>query len=162
MDRHDKGYWHEYHQRPEVKRRDEAYRKRLDVKERAKQRNMILKREVLQHYSPTLTCCKCGFSDIRSLTIDHIKGRGIAHRREIGSGAIYWWLKANDYPHGFQVLCMNCQFIKRYENHECGRPADASDTADMPIVFPIASWRGSLTGSTNTAYETVFVPRAPG
>ncbi len=23
-----------------------------------------------------------------------------------------------DYPEGFQTLCMNCQFIKRFENGE--------------------------------------------
>ena len=69
--------------------------------------------EVIGHYSPTLKCQGCGFLDMRALTIDHINGGGNKHRKEVGSGYdFYNWLKKNNYPKGFQVLCMNCQFIK--------------------------------------------------
>jgi len=81
-----------------------------------------LKREVLQHYSPELKCVRCGFTDLRALTIDHINGHGTEHKRKLGisrSGShFYRWLRTNNYPQGFQVLCMNCQFIKRVENDE--------------------------------------------
>lgn len=83
-----------------------------------------IKEEVIGHYSPTLTCAKCGFDDIRALSIDHIDGGGVQHRKEIkrSSGKdFYQWLKSSDYPNNFQVLCMNCQFIKRYENDEVRR-----------------------------------------
>jgi len=80
-----------------------------------------LKKEIIAHYSPTLTCQRCGFSDIRALTIDHINGKGFEHRKKIGKWGgheFYQWLKRNDFPTGYQVLCMNCQWIKRFENSE--------------------------------------------
>lgn len=67
-----------------------------------------------------------GETDIRCLSIDHVNGGGNAHRRKVtriskGGESFYLWLIGNGYPSGFQVLCMNCQFIKRYENSEFGR-----------------------------------------
>lgn len=84
--------------------------------------------EILRHYSPELKCtgingvCASNCSDIRCLTIDHINGDGAKERKETGmyGWRFYQWLKKNNYPDGYQVLCMNCQFIKRYENHEDG------------------------------------------
>ena len=69
-----------------------------------------------------MACVKCGFNDIRALSIDHIDGGGKAHTRSIHNGKLgghfYHWLKCNDYPEGYQTLCMNCQWIKRSENNE--------------------------------------------
>ena len=69
-----------------------------------------------------MACVKCGFNDIRALSIDHIYGGGKAHNRSIHNGKLgghfYHWLKKNDYPKGYQTLCMNCQWIKRSENNE--------------------------------------------
>jgi len=83
-----------------------------------------LKLEVLGHYSGGFPkCAKCGIEDIRVLSIDHINGDGCKHRRELGMGAgfpFYCWLKKNNYPLGFQVLCFNCQAIKRFEGKESG------------------------------------------
>lgn len=76
--------------------------------------------EVLAHYSPDLSCVRCGFNEhISALSIDHINGNGNKMRRNLHDhGRICNWLKKNGLPEGFQVLCMNCQFIKRYENNE--------------------------------------------
>lgn len=75
--------------------------------------------EVLSHYSPDLCCVKCGFNGhISALSIDHINGDGADHRRQLGGSNMYRWIKNNDFPNTFQVLCMNCQFIKAYENKE--------------------------------------------
>ena len=30
----------------------------------------------------------------------------------------YLWLKRNNFPEGFQTLCMNCQWLKKEENRE--------------------------------------------
>ena len=89
--------------------------------EKAKEVRKRLKLEILHHYSPDLKCTSCGFSDIRSLSIDHIKGNGNKHRKEIGSGNLYQWIKKNNFPKGFQVLCFNCQWIKRDENNEVNK-----------------------------------------
>jgi len=88
--------------------------------ERARALHLRVKLEVFQHYSPELKCQSCGISDIRVLTIDHINGGGRAHIRG-GGIMLYYWLRRSSYPPGFQVLCMNCQFVKRLENRECRR-----------------------------------------
>ncbi len=78
--------------------------------------------EVLTHYgNGVCACVKCGFDDIRALSIDHIDGGGLEHRRSLGitsGGNFYLWLKRNVFPTGYQTLCMNCQYIKRSENKE--------------------------------------------
>lgn len=55
-------------------------------------------------------CACCRESHIEFLEIDHINGGGNKHRREIGQAAkkMYRWLKVNNYPSGFRVLCSNC------------------------------------------------------
>jgi len=81
-----------------------------------------IKTEVIRHYSPFLVCVRCGYDDIRALSMDHIDGGGDAHRRRVlgyrGGNSLYYWLRRNQYPPGFQVLCMNCQWIKRHEMQE--------------------------------------------
>lgn len=80
----------------------------------------MLKEKVYNHYSGgNIKCAKCGFTDIRALSVDHINGNGSKHRQKIGHGDTYRWLVNNNFPIGFQILCMNCQFIKKSENKEC-------------------------------------------
>jgi DNA-directed RNA polymerase subunit RPC12/RpoP len=86
-------------------------------KEACRKSNHDLRLEILKHYSNgTITCKSCGFSILDALTVDHIDGGGNEHRRSIGiahgSEQFYRWLRINKFPKGFQVLCMNCQFIK--------------------------------------------------
>lgn len=84
------------------------------------------KRLVYEHYSKSKNpvCKKCGFKDIRALSIDHINGKGAEHRRQVGKGNnMHRWLIKNNFPKGYQILCMNCQFIKSYENHEMSKRA---------------------------------------
>jgi hypothetical protein len=76
------------------------------------------KLEVLSHYSLNMCCIQCGFTDVRALSIDHINGGGNTHRKSIKRGNMYYWIRKNKFPSGFQVLCMNCQFIKRHEKYE--------------------------------------------
>lgn len=77
---------------------------------------------VFEYYGNTCKCC--GESNHEFLTIDHINGGGIKHRKEIGnsknstsSTAFYTWLIKNNYPKEFQILCFNCNCAK--SNHEC-------------------------------------------
>jgi hypothetical protein len=79
-----------------------------------------VKAEVFKHYSQgQVVCAMCGESRSACLSIDHINGGGTQHLRKVGSGsAFYWWLRKHNYPEGFQVLCMNCQYVKRVMNNE--------------------------------------------
>ncbi len=80
-----------------------------------------IKLEVLAHYgNGKLACVKCGFTDIRALSIDHVNGNGAQERKGLGKSgtAFYSHLKTQGYSEGYQTLCMNCQWIKRFENKE--------------------------------------------
>jgi hypothetical protein len=72
-------------------------------REEAKQ----LKLEVFEAYGGAkCDCCSEGTECF--LSIDHIDGNGNTHRREVGRTSLYRWLKANNFPSGYQVLCFNC------------------------------------------------------
>lgn len=69
----------------------------------------------LQHYGGK--CVVCGETLIIFLTIDHINNDGAAHRKSInghnhGGVDMGAWLRRNNYPDGFQVLCVNCNHAK--------------------------------------------------
>lgn len=76
---------------------------------------------VLTHYggNPPKCAC-CGEEHIEFLTIDHIHGGGNQHRKKvmgkkkIAGNRFYQWLKNNNFPEGFQVLCYNCNCAKAY------------------------------------------------
>jgi hypothetical protein len=73
-----------------------------------------LKREVFSQYGGCRCSC-CGETIIEFLQIDHVHGGGNAHRKSIRKRSgeqFYKWLKANNFPPGFQVLCANCNLAK--------------------------------------------------
>jgi hypothetical protein len=90
--------------------------------ESAKRYKLKIRLEVLGHYSGggPPRCVRCGFTDIRALTIDHVRGDGHLEPTRNGGYRFYLTLRRRGYPSDFQTLCMNCQFIKRVENHEYG------------------------------------------
>lgn len=65
-----------------------------------------------------------GCSDIRCLQIDHINGGGKRERRgHQDRGSHYYRDILKKLEHGskdYQLLCANCNWIKRFENHETG------------------------------------------
>lgn len=66
-------------------------------------------------------CARCGFSDIRALQIDHINGDG-AEKRKQGENSYTQRKFIVEHPKDakteYQVLCANCNWIKRFENGE--------------------------------------------
>lgn len=139
-----KNRWHLYHKTNEQRR--EYYQNR--------------KKRVVAHYSQnTMKCAKCGFGDLRALSIDHINGNGSEHRKQIGKSRLYSWLVKNKFPSGFQVLCMNCQFIKAYENQEYKKPLPVIP-AEAALCQPArASWGcvpKSATGSVGRGISGSF------
>lgn len=101
----------------------ESYRKVAREKERERRKKVRM--DVLTHYSNgTPKCNHCNISDLRVLTIDHINSDGAKMRKELNlrsSTEHYDYIIKQKYPSGYQVLCMNCQFIKRHTNHEVKR-----------------------------------------
>ena len=100
------------------KEKQRIWSKRWAIKNRdkANESNRRLARRTKQKAIDKLggECAKCGFDDIRALQIDHIKSvgneihRGMPIYREILRGRV----------ENLQVLCANCNWIKRYENKE--------------------------------------------
>lgn len=67
------------------------------------------------------TCNRCGFTDIRALQFDHIKGNGKRDYKRVGKGitfTIYYRSRPKEAQETLQVLCANCNWIKRHENNE--------------------------------------------
>ena len=74
-----------------------------------------LKHEVFSHYSKGKPKCACCGEDVSLdfLTMDHVKGRKTGKNVDKRRGAgLYSYLKNNDYPSGYQVLCWNCNAAK--------------------------------------------------
>jgi len=104
-----------------AKNSNEKHKEEIRVRQKAYVAE--LRREVLSHYSGgDMQCACCGEKIDEFLTIDHVGGGGAEHRRlGLRGVAFYLWLKRNEYPDGFRVLCMNCNFsigIKGYCPHQ--------------------------------------------
>lgn len=109
------------------------------------------RRAALAIYGGKCECC--GELRVEFLAFDHIDGGGTAHRREVGSGAAFVrWLRTNDYPAGFRILCHNCNLSRGflgYCPHETTAQAKALQASywaagdprtrlpNPPIVCPI-------------------------
>lgn len=65
-----------------------------------------------------IECIKCGFSDWRALQFDHINGGG-NKESHISRDPNKMRRDIMENPNKYQVLCANCNWIKRYENNEC-------------------------------------------
>ena len=66
-------------------------------------------------------CVRCGYdADIRALQIDHIRGDGAQMRRANDRRALYKSVTVSGSQGRYQILCANCNVIKRDENREYG------------------------------------------
>jgi hypothetical protein len=135
-----RAYWHLHKDRKNARQREDRkqnpekyrryYQNQREWKKlwRAKNKDKLkslgkmyrenIKMEALKHYSPSLQCVRCGIADIDVLCIDHINEDGAKQRFQSGRRtgfSVYYWLRDNNYPEGFQVLCMNCNWKKHLE-----------------------------------------------
>lgn len=93
------------------------------VKIYSKQSRLNLKLEIFNHYCNNDICCKhCGLKTVELLTVDHIHGGGNKHKKEVRS--LYSWIKRNNYPDGFQILCWSCQLRKKTEEIKPKNPTE--------------------------------------
>ena len=103
-----------------------AYRREWGKKNREKERIMKIKtgrklrRQIRLKALDVLggKCVRCGFSDERALQVDHINGNGIAHRKQFGNQTRFYKHIIEGTTEGLQLLCANCNAIKRVENKE--------------------------------------------
>lgn len=79
-----------------------------------------LRLQVLRAYSgETPSCVCCGETLLHFLALDHIDGGGRRQRKELGGGGYWTWLKNNNYPPGFRVLCHNCNLGRQFNGGVC-------------------------------------------
>jgi hypothetical protein len=94
-------------------------------------------------------CNRCGFDDHRALQIDHINGGGAQERKGISPSVFHRMVEAN--PERYQVLCANCNVIKRAEQKEIGNRTStrlAQRVKEAPVVVPF-TWSRKM-GITET------------
>lgn len=72
-------------------------------------------------------CVKCGFQDQRALQIDHVNGDGAQDRKKlsggrnsVGASTLYKAVleSVSRDENKYQILCANCNWIKKHENNE--------------------------------------------
>ena len=66
-------------------------------------------------------CVRCGFDDYRALQIDHVHGNGAKDRAKYRTTYSYHKAILNKIKAGskdYQLLCANCNWIKRFEKKE--------------------------------------------
>lgn len=77
------------------------------------ERDKEIRLDSLKRYGGACKCC--GEETTVFLAIDHIKGGGSQHLKQIARTRVRrigTWLQENNYPDGFQVLCTNCNWAK--------------------------------------------------
>lgn len=82
--------------------------------------NRRLRLEAITAYGGKCACPGCQETRLEFLAIDHIDGGGNKHREQIGaSNATHFcrWLKKNNFPPGFRVLCHNCNCARGYYDY---------------------------------------------
>lgn len=97
---------------PQMSKRGKEYRKTHKYVSDAERKRLRI--DVISHYGGKCACC--GEPTLEFLAIDHINGGGNKHRQEINRKgmAFYRWLRMNDYPSGYRVLCHNCNCARGY------------------------------------------------
>jgi len=117
---YDPQYYAEHKEQFHLQQQRYYYNNLEKSRERSREKDRKNKLEALKYYSITIVpcCSRCGIIDTDVLTIDHINGGGNKHRRELGICSSHFnrWLKKNDYPDGYQVLCFNCNVKKHLES----------------------------------------------
>ncbi len=84
----------------------------LGRKEYSRKYWQAIKLEVLTHYTPNgvLKCAFCNENSLSELSLDHLCfGKGNEERKKVGS--VYLYLRRNNYPAGYRVLCLKCHTL---------------------------------------------------
>ena len=98
------------------KERIREYRIEYNIRTRDNTRRKRIRLYLLQLLGNK--CIKCGFSDSRALQFDHINDDGYADRKLLKSAdgiLCYYYKNPEIAKKKIQILCANCNWIKRFE-----------------------------------------------
>lgn len=122
---------------------DPKQKRRADPEYRAAERIRNLVR-ILKYRTDLVTllgarCLSCDFSDIRALQLDHIHGGGSKELDKNGNISMYYYYLKHpeEAKEKLQVLCANCNWIKRVKSDELpktGRPRTVRLFDPMKLV----------------------------
>lgn len=103
-----------------VQERVKKYRKLHPERNREIASNCKKKKWDLVFLKYNERCIRCGFSDRRALQIDHINGGGNQEKNIRLKNNWHKWMRMviEDQTGKYQILCANCNWIKRCENRE--------------------------------------------
>lgn len=114
--------WRSRHrERLNKKTNDSRRENRVRLREMENKRNQLKRLKILWILGGV--CSKCGFSDDRALQIDHVKGNGNEERRIRNLVHNYgsWMRVLAERKNDYQILCANCNWIKRADMKEFGK-----------------------------------------
>jgi len=137
LKRKNKEYYYKNKERFSTKRKEYSIKNKERIKKYMEGRkvlglNLIQSRSYYQRKSTEfryeilsllgMKCIKCGYDkDIRALQIDHVFSDGYKVRYLGKNRLVYYKGILGEVKEGskrYQILCANCNFIKRYENNE--------------------------------------------
>jgi hypothetical protein len=99
-----------------TKEQEKTYYERKKHNGYYRKQNLKVKLELFEKLGGV--CQKCGFEDHRALQIDHVNNDGYIDRvytNKLNAITRYRYIMA-DTSGKYQLLCANCNFIKKYEN----------------------------------------------
>lgn len=95
-------------------------------------------------------CAHCGYDkDVRALQIDHVNGGGRKEIRAIANSERYYKKVLSDTTGSYQVLCANCNQIKKFDMDEGRyRSGNLQPSSDEDASTVVTRKRGVQPGST--------------
>lgn len=107
-------------------------------------------------------CKHCGFERKDALQIDHVNGDGFKDRKSLKKKATLYDRVRFDVSHGskkYQLLCANCNWIKRAENGEVAG-ADLTVSA-FARMGGLSRWKGKSKKQRSIAMKRVRAGSSP-
>lgn len=106
-------------------------------------------------------CVRCGYGDARALQIDHVDGGG--RKENLATHTAAFYRKVRENAEAFQLLCANCNVIKRIEN---GEHRDASTYArnaptERRVTSHALSWTPERHEQQSEAMKAMYAARTP-
>ncbi len=83
------------------------------TKDKDKERNLLLREKVINHYGGH-ECVNCDETFKEVLVLDHMNGGGEQERKTYRGNSLFYKLKREGYPPGYQVMCLHCNFLKSF------------------------------------------------
>lgn len=119
------------------------------------ERRQRIKVDLVTGYGGKCTCC--GETAIEFLTLEHLNGGGRAHRAAKDSLAIFNEVIKAGFPNEYTILCMNCNFAKRF-GKECPHVTIGTNLAKIDAL--VAELQRLFERHGHQATADVLVPVA--